>query len=113
MNLALVILKSGPSLVAWTEQLEAEPRVHMFRPHVITGKTKLSLTPWPDYTEDEHVLLSSDVLLTVCEPTEKVAKLYTDKVAKPEPVETDPILLNEDSLEQDDYEPRYVEDPLY
>ena len=115
MNLTLVILKSGQSLVAWTEQLEMEPKVHMYRPHRISGKTKLSLEPWPEYTNDDHILLTSEMLVTVCEPTEKVIELYTKKVEKPpEPPVQDPVLLNEDSIPEDDeYEPRYIEDPLY
>jgi len=114
MNLALVILKTGQSLVAWTEQLEMEPKVHMFRPHRVSGKTKLSLEPWPEYTEDQHILLTSETLMTVCEPTEKVAELYKKKVEKPEEATQEPTLLNEESIPEDDeYEPRYIEEPLY
>lgn len=111
MNLATFLLKTGQTLIAWTEQLEAEPRVHLYRPHVISGKTKVTLSPWPEYTNDTHVLLTSDTLLTVCEPTEKVAEAYKAKVEAPESVEaTEAVMLNEEN--DDDYEPRYVEEPL-
>ena len=114
MNLALVILRSGQSLVAWTEQLEMEPKVHMFRPHLVSGKTKLSLTPWPEHTDDQHILLTSDQLMTVCDPSDKVAKSYEAKVEKPEDPEERPVLLNEnDESVNDEYEPRYIEEPLY
>ena len=52
--------------------------------------------------------------MTVCDPTEKVAELYKKKVERPEPPVQEPTLLNEESIPEDDeYEPRYIEEPLY
>ena len=84
----------------------------------VSGKTKLSLQPWPEHTDDEHVLLNSDALLTVCEPSDKVRDAYLKKVGKtiedfsPEPKKE---LLNEEETVPDgeDYEPRYIEEPIY
>ena len=84
----------------------------------VSGKTKLSLQPWPEHSGDEHVLLTSDVLLTVCEPTDAVRDAYLKKIGKtledfaPEP---ERVLLNEGETvpEGEDYEPRYVEEPIY
>ena len=117
MNLAIVLLKTGETLISSIDQMEYEPKVHLIKPHVISGKAKVILTPWPSYTDDEHVLLQSDTLLTICEPTDKIRDAYLNKVGdkleeltKP----SEPVMLNEDSLEQaDEYEPRYIEEPLY
>ena len=84
----------------------------------ISGKQKLTLQPWPDYTDDEHILLTSDTLLTVCEPTELVRDAYLKKIGKTlEDLNSEPerVMLNEDETIPDgeDYEPRYVEDPIY
>ena len=86
----------------------------------ISGQSKLTLKPWPDYTDDEHILLTSDTLLTVCEPTELVRDAYLKKIGKTlEDLTTEPerVMLNEDEtvpeIEGEDYEPRYVEDPIY
>lgn len=86
---------------------------------VVSGKTKLSLQKWPDYTDDEHVLITSDNLLTVCEPTQAVRDAYLKKTGLTEddlkPKEPERIQLNESETvpEQedwiDDYEPTYVE----
>ena len=84
----------------------------------VSGKTKLSLQRWPEHSKDDHILLNTDTLLTVCEPTDEVRDAYLKKVGltlddfKPEP---EKILLNEgESIpEGDDYEPRYVEEPVY
>ena len=85
---------------------------------VVSGKTKLSLQSFPDYTTDEHILLHSDSLLTVCEPTDAVRDAYLKKIGKTlEDFTQEPeaVLLNEDETvpEQEDYEPRYAEEPLY
>lgn len=112
-----MILKQGQTLVTLTDQLEYEPRVHMVNPMLVSGKTKLSLTRWPEYTEDEHVLLHSDALLTVCEPSQAVRKAYLKKTGLTEedlapPVEPDTLDDDETVPEGDEYEPRYIEEPL-
>lgn len=76
------------------------------------------LQQWPDYTDDEHILLTSDTLLTVCEPNEQVRDAYLKKIGKTLEDLTsgpEPVMLTEDETVPDgeDYEPRYVEDPIY
>ena len=119
MELTLLVLKNPSlTLVSLCEQLEYEPKVHLKKPHVVSGKTKLTLTKWPDYTDDEHVLITSDNLLTVCDPSPAVRAAYLKKVKMTEedliPKEEPKILLNEDEelLDNydDDYEPSYRED---
>lgn len=116
MNIALLVLENGTSLVAYTDELQYEPKCHMFRPHVISGKTKVVLTPWPEHSVDEHILLTSNRLLTVCKPTDKIKEAYEKKVPAPLPKPSKPVILNEEETipeVDDDYEPRYVEEPLY
>ena len=74
MNLAVILLKTGQHLVSQIEELEYEPKVHLFQPYLVSGKTKVTLTRWPDYVVDEHILLKSDNLLTAGEPTVKIKK---------------------------------------
>jgi len=116
MRLSLILLKTGQYLVSMTEELELEPRVHLSNPYVISGKTKLTLTRWPEYTDDEDILLRSEDLLTVCEVRESIAQQYEKKIGKkrtdftPTP---EPVILNEDTQDlpyEEDYEPRYVEE---
>ena len=90
----------------------------MVNPMLVSGKTKLSLQKWPEYTDDDHILLNTDTLLTVCEPTDAVKAAYlkktglTEEDLAPAPV---PELLNEEETVPDgeDYEPQYTEEPLY
>ena len=86
---------------------------------MLQGKTKLSLLKWPDYTDDEHILITSDNLLTVCEPSQTVRDAYMKKTGLTEedlkPKEPERIQLNESETiptEEDwidDYEPAYSE----
>ena len=116
------MLKDQTILVSQTEQLEYEPKVHLERPYLVGGKTKVTLSAWPDHTSDQHILLHSDSLLTVCDPSPTVLAMYLKKIGKtledfkPEP---QPELLQEDEqvpepqlndyLEDDEYEPSYQE----
>ena len=83
----------------------------------MSGKTKLTLTPWPEHTNDQHILLKSEALLTICEPSVEVRQAYlkkmklTEEDLKPKPVRT--ILQEEEQvpeLPEDEYEPSYVEE---
>ena len=117
-QVALLILNQGLTLVSLCEQLEYEPSVHLLSPHVVGGKTKLTLTPWPDYTDDQHILLKSDALLTICEPTASVRQAYLKKMKlteadlQPKPQRT--ILQEEEAIPEpqyeEEYEPEYVEE---
>ena len=114
MNLALVILRNGVTLVSEMEELEYEPKVHLVCPYEVGGKTKVTLSRFPQHTEDEHILLRSEELLTVCEPTQAIVDKYLKKVGKtleelkPEPK---PVILTEDTiLDDEEYEPRYTEE---
>ena len=119
MQLTLLVLKDQTTLVSQTEQLEMEPRVHLQQPYLVTGKTKVTLTAWPAHAADQHILLHSDSLLTVCEPSPTILAMYLKRINKtledflPEP---EPQLLTEgeipedDLLDDDDYEPRYTEE---
>ena len=126
MQLTLLLLKDQQTyLIAQSEQLEMEPRAHLFEPMVVGGTSKVTLTSWPKYTDEKHILLHSDSLLTVMEPTDVIRDAYLKKIGKtiedftPAP---QPELLNEDESvpdgtpirdtyydEEDGYEPAYRE----
>ena len=91
--------------------------MHLINPYLVSGKAKIVLTKWPEYTNDDHVLLRSDDLLTVVEPREDIVKLYLKKVGKTEEdlkVTPEPVMLTEEEQpvfedDYDEYEPRYIE----
>ena len=117
MNVAIVILKNGIHLISQTDQLDYEPKVHLVNPCTISGKTKLTLTSWPEFTEEEHILLRSDDLLTACEPTKKAFDAYLKAIGKTEEELTtkpEPVIMNEEFdpgvPDDEDYDPRYIEE---
>ena len=105
-------------MLAQTDEMDYEPKVHLFQAYQVTGKTKVVLTSWPEHTKDDHVLINSDNLLTVCEPTKALRQSYMTKTKlteadlKPKPERA--ILNEEEQLlppePEDEYEPRYIEE---
>ena len=85
----------------------------MVCPMEVTGKTKLSLTPWPPYTDDKHILMDSSSLLTISTPNDKLVELYNSKVDVTD-LPSPPVLLQEGETvpdpEDDLYEPMYIEE---
>jgi len=121
MKLSLLLLKSGEHLISACEQLEYEPAVHLVDPYTISGSTKLTLSRWPKYTDDSHILFNSEDLLTVVEPNEALTQAYLKKTGKsiedfttdfPEKQEPEQkVLLQEnEQIIDDDYEPVYMEE---
>ena len=117
MQLLLLLLKSGQTLISLSDQLPEEPRVHLREPYEVGGKTKLTLSPWPPYTDEKDILLSSDTLLTVVEPQDKLRDAYLAKIGKTlediQPKEDDKVLLTEEEnvpgYVDENYEPLYLE----
>lgn len=112
------------SLVAQTSELDYEPKVHMIRPYSVNIGKNVVLTQWPVGTDDEHILLRSEELLTVCEPTEQVVKSYLRKTGLTlkdlaDPQEEDKVVeeptnlpTSEEELiyeDPDEYDPSYID----
>ena len=118
MDLMLLVLKTGETLISATEQLEMEPRCHLDRPYLVSGKTKVTLSAWPPHAADQHILLNTDSLLTVCEPSPAIKAMYLKRIGKTmedfAPKEQ-PVLLNEDEQlpSYDDYEDDHGYTPSY
>ena len=70
----VVILRSGIHLISKVEQLDEEPNCHLEDPYLI--KDDGTLEPWPRYTTDTDVLLYSETLATIVEPTNEIKKKY-------------------------------------
>ena len=74
MQVMVVILRSGIHLISKVEQMEEEPNCHLQDPYLI--KDDGTLEPWPRYTNDVDVLLYSETLATIVEPTNEIKKKY-------------------------------------
>lgn len=117
MNLVILLLKNGTHLISLIEELEFEPKCHLETPYTISGKTTNILTRWPSYTEDTDILLHSDSILTVCEPTVELGDKYLSKIGKTREdltKSTPRVILNESDYDDpeeidwvDDFVPDY------
>ena len=119
MNISLLLLKTGEYLVSQVEEMQYEPKVHLTSPYLVSGKTKVTLSVWPSYCSDDHVLLHSEVLQTVLTPLPEIRAAYLKKIGVTEEdliEKAKPVMLNEDNQDWvddvDEYEPRYVEQPV-
>ena len=74
MEVMLVILRTGLSLISKVEQLEEEPSCHLQDPYMV--KDDGTLHPWPLHTVDTDILLYSETLATIVEPTEEIRAKY-------------------------------------
>ena len=74
MEVMVVILRSGIHLISKVEQLEEEPNCHLQDPYLI--KDDGTLEPWPSWTTDTDVLIYSETLATIVEPTETIRNKY-------------------------------------
>ena len=123
MSVSIFVLKNGITLISQSDELDYEPKCHLIGPCTISGKAKLTLTRWPEHTADSDILLRSEDLLTVCEPTEAALNAYLKKVGKTTEdltAESEAVMLNEEQQQAqipdissvpdfDDYEPHYQE----
>lgn len=102
MILTLLLLNSGEYLISQAEQLEYEPRCHLKQPYQVTGMGQFTLEKWPKYTDEEDILLHTEVIKTLCEPTVSLLEQYLEKIGKTrEEVEAqERRLLTEEDLEE-------------
>jgi hypothetical protein len=74
METQLLLLKSGIYLISKIETLDEEPAAHLEQPYSIT--TDGMLEPWPLHTDDQDVLIYSDTIATILEPTQEILDKY-------------------------------------
>ena len=74
MEPMVVILRSGMHLISKVEQLEEEPHCHLQGPYLIMDAG--TLEPWSSWTTDTDVLIYSETLATIVEPTETIRNKY-------------------------------------
>jgi len=119
---SLIVLKSGLTLVSESDQLDYEPSCHLIDPMTFSGTTKVTLKAWPEHSGESHILLRSEDLLTVCEPSEALLKAYLKKTGKVLTKESKEVTIENEAptppeygdmpSDDDEYEPHYIEDPI-
>ena len=70
METQLLLLKSGIYLITKIETVEEDPAAHLEQPDSIT--TDGLVEPGPLHTDDQDVLIYSDTIATILEPTQEI-----------------------------------------
>lgn len=80
MIVKLIVLTTGPCLVSEIEEVGAdigEPDCKLVKPMLIGESNTLS--PWlMDLTQESEVMISSDKILTLCEPIATLKEKYIE-----------------------------------
>jgi len=81
MALQVLLLKNETVLIADVEEVGSElgePDCKLTNPYKIDEDMKL--TPWPPYTDQNVVMMSSDSILTIVQPSVRLEGIYSDEV---------------------------------
>jgi len=81
MALQVLLLKNETVLIADVEEVGSdigEPDCKLTNPYKVEDGMKL--TPWPPYTDQNIIMMSSDSILTIVRPSVKLEGVYTAEV---------------------------------
>jgi len=80
-----LLLKNNDILVSEIIEVGSElgePDCKLLNPYKLTGNSNTPfLEPWVTFTNQNEFMIHSDNILTIAEPTEKIAKLYLNLVS--------------------------------
>jgi hypothetical protein len=87
MEIAVKCLLLKNDVVVVSEIVEVgselgEPDCKLTNPYKLIGESNTQfLEPWITFTDQTEIMIHSDSILTIVEPTEKITKLYLDLVS--------------------------------
>jgi hypothetical protein len=80
-----LLLKNDVVLVSEIVEVGSElgePDCKLTNPYKLVGESNIPfLEPWITFTDQTEIMIHSDSILTIVEPTEKITKLYLDLVS--------------------------------
>jgi hypothetical protein len=81
----LILLKDGTYIISYVEEVLADygmPNCKLIKPQQILKEISSYLKPFPYYTDQEEILMSSDSFLTICDPSDRIQELYLKAVSE-------------------------------
>ncbi|WJZ48011.1 hypothetical protein [Synechococcus phage DSL-LC03] len=81
----LILLKDGTYLISYIEEVLADygmPNCKLINPQQIVKEVSTHLKSFPQYTDQEEILMSSDSFLTICDPSDMIRELYLKAVSE-------------------------------
>lgn len=80
----LIVLKDGTYIISSVEEVLADygmPNCKLIKPQQILKEISTYLKPFPYYTDQIEILMSSDSFLTICEPSAIMEEMYRKAIA--------------------------------
>jgi hypothetical protein len=81
----LILLKDGTYIISFIEEVLADygmPNCKLINPQQIIKEISTYLKPFPYYTDQIEILMSSDSFLTICEPSAMIEDMYRKAIAE-------------------------------
>ena len=82
MEIKLILLKNGDYLISQLQEMEMEPSVFLSNPMQIMDDDQL--ISYPKHTNQKDILLYSDMLATIVEPTTGLLAKYIEQLPNEE-----------------------------
>lgn len=82
MEIKLILLKNGTYLISQLQEMEMEPSVFLSNPMEIMDDDQL--ISYPKHTNQKDILLYSDMLATIVEPTTGLLAKYIEQLPNEE-----------------------------
>ncbi len=84
-QIKLILLKDGTYIISYMEEVLADygmPNCKLINPQQILKEISTYLKPFPYYTNQTEILISSDSFLTICDPSSMMEEMYRNAVAE-------------------------------
>lgn len=87
MEIKLILLKNGTYLVSQLQEMEMEPSVFLSNPmEVVEVMGNVGLISYPKYTSQKDILLYSDMLATIVDPSKSLLAKYLEQLPDEEEI---------------------------
>lgn len=81
MEIKLILLKNGTYLVSQLQEMEMEPSVFLSNPmEVVEIMGNVELISYPKHTTQTNILLYSDMLATIVDPSKSLLAKYLEQL---------------------------------
>ena len=81
MEIKLILLKNGTYLISQLQEMEMEPTAFLSNPmEVVETMGNVGLISYPKHTSQKDILLYSDMLATIVDPSKSLLAKYLEQL---------------------------------
>jgi len=81
----LILLKDGTYIISQIEEVLADygmPNCRLIKPQQICKEVSTYCKNFPQYTDQEEIMMSSDSFLTICDPSSMMEDMYRKAIGE-------------------------------